>query len=45
MNDVFYICDRQRCEECFSECKRTTDITHAINFERLSNGKYIEKEE
>lgn len=45
MNDVFYICDREKCENCFSECKHTTDITHALNFEKLFDGVYMEKEE
>lgn len=43
MSDVFYICDREKCEKCFSGCKHTTDITHAINFEKWFDGKYIEK--
>lgn len=29
---VFYICDRIKCENCHENCKHTTDIKHAKNF-------------
>lgn len=44
---VFYLCDRRACESCNSiadgECKHTTDIGHAKNFELIGNG-FFEKE-
>ena len=30
---VLYICDRMKCEHCSNECRHTTDIKHAKNFE------------
>lgn len=30
---VLYICDRKKCENCYENCKHTTDIKHAKNFE------------
>lgn len=29
---IAYICDRQKCPRCSSECHHTTDIHHALNF-------------
>lgn len=43
---TMYICDRKAecCKSlmCGKECKHTTDVTHAANFERVvsSDGKY-----
>ena len=28
-----YLCDRRACNHCSPECRHTTDITHAKNFE------------
>lgn len=45
MNDVFYICDRKKCEPCYSACRHTTDITHALNFEKDDDMLgYVEKD-
>lgn len=41
---VLYLCDkRDVCPQCSEECDHTTDIAHARNFERLTEGVYIEK--
>lgn len=29
---VLYVCDREKCPNCHSECEHTTDISHAKNF-------------
>lgn len=29
---VTYICDGERCQECYDYCRHTTDISHAKNF-------------
>jgi len=43
---TFYICDRKACEDCSYDCHHTSDITHAINFEKSFNGvDYREKED
>lgn len=44
---VAYICDRRACGHCsFPECKYTTDIEHAINFDSDScGGLFMEKTE
>ena len=52
---VFYLCDgeRENCKKrkCYKnggDCKRTTDINHAMNFERrgkYKNGSFYEKED
>ena len=44
---VAYICDQERCENCSAEtgfCYHTTDIRHAVNFEEVEPGKFMEKE-
>lgn len=42
-NDVVFLCDRKQCVNCSSECKHTTHIEHAMNFEK--QGKiWFEKE-
>ena len=28
-----YLCDRRACKHCSPECRHTTDIAHAKNFE------------
>lgn len=41
---VLYLCDEEQCENCSTECKHTTDIDHARNFNK-EYGIYVEKEE
>lgn len=42
---VLYLCDRKACENCvYPLCKHTTDISHAVNFEKNLGGGYWEKE-
>lgn len=44
MNDVMYLCDRKRCENCtYPRCKYTTDISHAANFHRTIGGYWEEE--
>ena len=38
-----YLCDRRSCEDCGSDCKHTTDIEHAKNFELDEAGNYVER--
>lgn len=47
--DVLFICDEKACgENCskdwFGECKHTTKIEHAKNFDMIHGGLYMEKE-
>lgn len=45
---ILYICNRQKCYECFSECKHTSDIRYAKNFDTIytNNGfMHIEMED
>jgi hypothetical protein len=47
LSTVAYICDQERCENCSAEtgfCYHTTDIHHAVNFEEVEPGKFMEKE-
>lgn len=41
---IVYLCDGEKCENGYVECKYTTDITHAKNFE-YGGGSYWEKSE
>ena len=43
---VIYLCDRKQCgDECtYPECKHTTKMEHAVNFEMLETGIWVEKE-
>lgn len=46
---IFYLCDRRACEKCNShgngtECKHTSDIRHAVNFEVMPFGDIRERE-
>lgn len=35
-NKILYLCDRKACSNCsYPECKHTTNICHAVNFECL----------
>lgn len=43
MGNILYICDRKRCNPCDNEkCVYTTDIEHAINFQKAKDGDYWE---
>lgn len=42
---VLYLCDRKACDNCsYPLCNHTTDISHAVNFEKNLGGGYWEKE-
>lgn len=44
MSKIFFICDRKKCETCAAECKYTSDVMHAANFEsvdRIADGQNI----
>lgn len=46
--NIVYICDEETCEECEADnegrcCYHTSDIHHAINFEEIAPGKFMEK--
>lgn len=41
--EVFYLCDRRKCENCSSDCTHTSDIRHAVNFRM--NGEVFEEYE
>ncbi len=41
---VLYLCDEEQCGKCSNECKYTTDINHAKNFNKEYD-VYVEKEE
>lgn len=34
---IFYICDRKRCENCYDECRHTSDASHAAHFKELKD--------
>ena len=38
---VVYLCDGKKCERCSPECRYTTDLQHAANF-NLEDGVFIE---
>ena len=43
--DVAYLCDGEACKRCnkrVSHCTHTTDIKHAINFDELSDDRFME---
>lgn len=44
--DVAYICDRRYCPKgCLNpDCRHTKDITHAKNFKKVDENKWMEKE-
>lgn len=47
--EVAYLCDGKACEVCPNDngyrlCRRTTDIRHAVDFEEISPGKFMQKE-
>lgn len=31
MNNILWICNRERCENCIDECRHTSDREFAIN--------------
>lgn len=41
---VAYLCDGYNSSCNNPDCKHTTDITHAVNFEYMGDNKYMEKE-
>ena len=49
MTKVAYLCDRNKCPSCNTTiddlCHHTEDIEHAVNFEKVADGVYMEKEE
>ena len=55
MEGIFYLCngEREKCKKrnCYKNggnCRHTTDISHAMNFERrgkYKNGSFYEKED
>ena len=32
---IAFICDRKKCKNCYPDCLHTTDINHAVNFEKM----------
>lgn len=37
---ILYVCDRLKCKNCcYPDCKHTSDITHAVNFEAYKDSK------
>ena len=45
VEDIMFLCDRRACDTCLKECKHTSDIKHAENFQLSMGGKsFIEKE-
>ena len=55
MNKTFYLCDgksenckKRCCYKKWGDCRHTSDINHALNFERkgrYKNGSFYEKED
>ena len=50
MKEILYICDRKKCEDCFEECRHTSDKDHAVNpefdrrrFKEDESGNYWEQ--
>lgn len=48
MNNVLYLCDKKGCcglNDCPGDgyCEHTTDIEHAVNFEKMDDESYWEK--
>lgn len=42
---IVYICDGAKCDVCSNkQCKYTADIDHALNFKKMENEKYIERD-
>lgn len=33
--DILYTCDRKICVNCHEECRHTTNVNHAANWDRL----------
>lgn len=40
---ILYLCDRRRCDNCFENCRLTSDIKHAENF--IKNNNVFEERE
>lgn len=45
MSKQLYLCDGRACKHCSSECRHTTDITHAKNFELGIDGVTMVEQE
>ena len=46
-DEIAFLCDWEACDigaDCL-DCHHTTDVSHAKNFEKVAEGKYMEKEE
>jgi hypothetical protein len=43
MSNIYYICDRRKCDNCHDECHLTKDINHAVMFRKDIQGNYIER--
>lgn len=42
---ITYLCDKRACNPCSNtECRHTTDITHAVNFKSVAPSKYAEQD-
>ena len=39
---ILYLCDRRKCDKCLDDCELTTDINHAVNFEKNPKGDFEE---
>lgn len=40
---VLYECDRRACAVCDENCHLTGDISHAVNFQSVVGGVFVEK--
>ena len=38
---IFYICDRKACPICFPDCNHTSNIKHAVNFQKKPPEDYL----
>ena len=41
---ILFLCDGKACEQCDPDCRHTTKIEHAANFEKVeyADGRYVE---
>lgn len=42
MADILYLCDRNLCPICTSDCLHTTDPKHARNFIPMKDGREVD---
>lgn len=40
-NLILYVCDRKACENCSPGCTHTSDINHAVYFEKMNSDKGV----